>query len=158
MPKIPEAEETRRKKLKYGVNQKNYYDKHHRVKDLQELKPGQVVWITDKISYGRIKAKHAAPRSYLVETPKCIIRRNRFHLRHLLGSWNMIKMVQRENCQISQETPHLSHFQMICQELQAYPALLQQRRQHLVHRGLLNSFIEQGVVGQYEIQTDLIYN
>ncbi|GBN04221.1 hypothetical protein AVEN_117707-1 [Araneus ventricosus] len=89
MPKIPE--EIRSKELKYGVNQKNYYDKHHRVKDLQELEPGQVVWITDQTSYGRIKAKHAAPRSYLVETPGGIIRHNRFHL---LDSWNMIKMIQ----------------------------------------------------------------
>ncbi|GBM74298.1 hypothetical protein AVEN_212197-1 [Araneus ventricosus] len=80
MPKIPEAEDIRRKELKYGVNQKNYYDKHHRVKDLQELEPGQVVWITDQRSYGRIKAKQAAPRSYLVETPRGIIRPNRFHL------------------------------------------------------------------------------
>ncbi|GBM33183.1 hypothetical protein AVEN_83690-1 [Araneus ventricosus] len=86
MPKIPEAEEIRRKELKYGVNQKNYYDKqHHRDKDLQELEPGQVVWITDQRSYGRIKAKHAAPRSYFVETPRGIIRRNRFHLRPSSG-------------------------------------------------------------------------
>ncbi|GBM50736.1 hypothetical protein AVEN_144162-1 [Araneus ventricosus] len=77
MPKIPEAEDIRRKELKYGVNQKKYYDKHHRVKDLQELEPGQVVWITDQRSYGRIKAKHAAARSYLVETPRGI---NCFHL------------------------------------------------------------------------------
>ncbi|GBN86561.1 hypothetical protein AVEN_157985-1 [Araneus ventricosus] len=64
MPKIPEAEDTRRKELKYGVNQKKYYDKHHRIKDLQELEPGQIVWITDQRSFGRIKAKHAAPLSY----------------------------------------------------------------------------------------------
>ncbi|GBN13932.1 hypothetical protein AVEN_152806-1 [Araneus ventricosus] len=31
MPKIPEADDIRKKELKYGVNQKNYYDKHHRV-------------------------------------------------------------------------------------------------------------------------------
>ncbi|GBN21350.1 hypothetical protein AVEN_131650-1 [Araneus ventricosus] len=44
MPKIPKAEDIR-KELKYGVNEKQYYDKHHRVKDLQELEPGQVVWM-----------------------------------------------------------------------------------------------------------------
>ncbi|GBM38333.1 hypothetical protein AVEN_158360-1 [Araneus ventricosus] len=57
----------------------------HRVTDLQELEPGQVVWITDQRYYGRIEAKHAAPRSYLVETPRGIIRRNRFHLRPSCG-------------------------------------------------------------------------
>ncbi|GBM79175.1 hypothetical protein AVEN_209508-1 [Araneus ventricosus] len=31
MPKIPQADDIRRKELKYGVNQKKYYDKHHRV-------------------------------------------------------------------------------------------------------------------------------
>ncbi|GBM09226.1 hypothetical protein AVEN_226721-1 [Araneus ventricosus] len=85
MSKIPEAEDIRRKEFKYGVNQKKYYNKHHRVKDLQGLEPGQVVWITDQRSYGRIKAKHAAPRSFLVETPRGIIRRNRFHLRPSSG-------------------------------------------------------------------------
>ncbi|GBN77525.1 hypothetical protein AVEN_264686-1 [Araneus ventricosus] len=102
IPKIPEADDIRRE-LKYGVNQKKFYGKHNRVKDLQELEPGQVVWITDQRSYGRIKAKHAAPLSYLisqetphlakhaaslsylVETPRGIIRRNRFHLRPSTG-------------------------------------------------------------------------
>ncbi|GBN79821.1 hypothetical protein AVEN_162547-1 [Araneus ventricosus] len=56
MPEIPEADEIRRKELKYGVNRKKYYDKHHRVKDLQEFEPGHVVWITNQSSYGRIKA------------------------------------------------------------------------------------------------------
>ncbi|GBN81182.1 hypothetical protein AVEN_249406-1 [Araneus ventricosus] len=84
IPKIPEADDIRRE-LKYGVNQKKFYGKHNRVKDLQELEPGQVVWITDQRSYGRIKAKHAAPLSYLVETPRGIIRRNRFHLRPSSG-------------------------------------------------------------------------
>ncbi|GBM70264.1 hypothetical protein AVEN_270837-1 [Araneus ventricosus] len=72
------AEDIRRKELKYGVNQKKYHDKHHRVKDLQELEPGQVIWITDQSSYGKIKTKQAAPRSYLVETPRGIIQCNRF--------------------------------------------------------------------------------
>ncbi|GBM86636.1 hypothetical protein AVEN_71837-1 [Araneus ventricosus] len=57
MPKIPEAEDIRRKEPKYGVNQKKYYDKHHRVKDLQELELGQVVWITDQRSLWEDKSK-----------------------------------------------------------------------------------------------------
>ncbi|GBN06636.1 hypothetical protein AVEN_215810-1 [Araneus ventricosus] len=85
MPKITEAEDIRRKELKYGVNEKKYYDRHHRVKDLKELEPRQDVWITDQISFKRINTKYAAPRSYLVETPRGIIRRNRFHLRPSSG-------------------------------------------------------------------------
>ncbi|GBN17769.1 hypothetical protein AVEN_16286-1 [Araneus ventricosus] len=144
-------------------NQKKYYD--HRVKDLEEFEPGQVVWITDKTtyiaykgSYGRIKANHAASLSDLIENPRDIIRRNLSIFEHLLDYWNMIKIIQRENCQISQEAPHLFHFQMICQDLQACPTLLHQRRQHLVQRGLLSSFIKQGVIGQCDLRTDLIYN
>ncbi|GBM69070.1 hypothetical protein AVEN_181455-1 [Araneus ventricosus] len=81
MAKIPEAEDIRWKELKYGVNQKKYYDKHHSVQDFEELEPGQVVWVIDQRSYGRIKEKHTAPQSYLVQTSRSIIRPNRFHLR-----------------------------------------------------------------------------
>ncbi|GBM88460.1 hypothetical protein AVEN_17502-1 [Araneus ventricosus] len=64
-----------------GWPEKNALPTHY----LQELEPGRVVWITDQIPYGRIKAKHAAPRFYLVETPRGIIRRSRFHLRPSSG-------------------------------------------------------------------------
>ncbi|GBM60183.1 hypothetical protein AVEN_273499-1 [Araneus ventricosus] len=69
MTEIPDSEDIKRKELKYGVNQKKYCDKNHRVKDLEEFEPGRVFWIAVQISYGRIKTKHAIPRSYLVETP-----------------------------------------------------------------------------------------
>ncbi|GBM82649.1 hypothetical protein AVEN_200555-1 [Araneus ventricosus] len=69
MPEITESEDMKRKELKYGVNQKKYYDKHHRVKDVGEFEPGKVVWIAVQRSYGRIKTKYAVPRSYFVKTP-----------------------------------------------------------------------------------------
>ncbi|GBN86560.1 hypothetical protein AVEN_157984-1 [Araneus ventricosus] len=90
---------------------------------------------------------------YLVESPRGIIQRNRYHLRPSSGQ------LEYDQDDTTRELPDFPRdFQMICQELQAYIALLQQRRQHLVHRGLLNSFMEQGVVGQCDLQIDLIYN
>ncbi|GBN19647.1 hypothetical protein AVEN_200862-1 [Araneus ventricosus] len=63
----------------------------------------------------------------------------------------MTKTIQRENFQISQETPRLSYFQMRFQDLHAYPKICLHlcsqhlRFQHLVHRGPLKRLMKQGV-------------
>ncbi|GBN03705.1 hypothetical protein AVEN_258835-1 [Araneus ventricosus] len=158
MPKITEAEDIRRKELKYRVNEKKYYDKHNRVKDLQELEPGQVVWITDQRSFKRIKTKHAAPRSYLVETPRGIIRRNRFHLRPSSGQ---LEYGENDTTRELPDFPGDSSPVPFSDDMPGTPSLYRSSPttpSTLVHRSLLNSFIEQGVVGQCDLQTDLIYN
>ncbi|GBM95167.1 hypothetical protein AVEN_199151-1 [Araneus ventricosus] len=81
MPKIPEAKDIKEKGSNMESIRRNIMTSIIRVKDLEELEPGQVVWITDQRSYGSLKAKHASPRSYWVGTPRGIIRRNCFHLR-----------------------------------------------------------------------------
>ncbi|GBN07619.1 hypothetical protein AVEN_268628-1 [Araneus ventricosus] len=156
MPKFPEAEDIRRKELKYGVNQKKYYDKHHRVKDLEELEPGQAVWISDQRSYGRIKAKRAAPRSYLVETPRG---RNHFRLRpSYLGQ---LKCDQDDTTRKLPDFPRGSSHIPLPDGMPGSPSQSHSSPTTptiLVHRGLLSSFIKQGVVGQCDLQTDLICN
>lgn len=61
--------------------QKLYFDKHHAAHPLPVLKPGDLVWIADLHRYGTITANGDTPRSYLIDTSKGVVRRNRLHLR-----------------------------------------------------------------------------
>ncbi|GBM00675.1 Retrovirus-related Pol polyprotein from transposon 17.6 [Araneus ventricosus] len=60
--------------------QKTNYEKHHGVRNLDELDPGQNVWITDRRVTGKVLQKTPYPRSYLVQSGKRVYRRNRKHL------------------------------------------------------------------------------
>ncbi|GBM62402.1 Uncharacterized protein K02A2.6 [Araneus ventricosus] len=60
--------------------QKTNYDKHHGVRNLDELDPGQNVWITDRKVTGKVLQKTPYPRSYLVQSGRRVYRRNRKHL------------------------------------------------------------------------------
>ncbi|GBM21303.1 hypothetical protein AVEN_149880-1 [Araneus ventricosus] len=60
--------------------QKTNYDKHHGVRNLDELDPGQNVWITDRRVTGKVLQKTPYPRSYLVQSGRRVYRRNRKHL------------------------------------------------------------------------------
>ncbi|GBN35921.1 hypothetical protein AVEN_54309-1 [Araneus ventricosus] len=73
--KVLEAKEERRIE-----GQKMNYDKHHGVRNLDELDPGQNVWITDRRVTGKVLQKTPYPRSYLVQSGRRVYRRNRKHL------------------------------------------------------------------------------
>ncbi|GBO04422.1 RRP12-like protein, partial [Araneus ventricosus] len=73
--KVLEAKEERRIE-----GQKTNYDKHHSVRNLDELDPGQSVWITDRRVTGKVLQKTPYPRSYLVQSGRRVYRRNRKHL------------------------------------------------------------------------------
>ncbi|UYV63180.1 hypothetical protein LAZ67_2003365 [Cordylochernes scorpioides] len=60
---------------------KNYYDKSHGAKDLDELEIGDLVWIVDLRTWGKVMKKAPTPRSYFIETPRGVFQRNRFHIR-----------------------------------------------------------------------------
>ena len=60
--------------------QKENYDKRHRASDLPPMTSGQSVWVTDMQRPGTVTSTSAAPRSYVIQTEKGPIRRNRFHL------------------------------------------------------------------------------
>ena len=62
------------------------FDKRHGVRALPELRPGdsvhvkldqQKVWKTP----GKVIARSPVPRSYIIQTPNSVVRRNRRHLR-----------------------------------------------------------------------------
>jgi len=72
--------------LKLKETAKVQHDRKHRAKELQELKPGDTVWVkapTDSGAEGIILGKHNTPDSYWVKVSFSEIRRNRKHLRLL---------------------------------------------------------------------------
>ncbi|GBM99263.1 hypothetical protein AVEN_272119-1 [Araneus ventricosus] len=68
--KVLEAKEERQIE-----GQKTNYDKHHGVRNLDELDPGQNVWITDRRVTGKVLQKTPYPRSYLVQSGRRVYRR-----------------------------------------------------------------------------------
>ena len=79
-PKTPDPKDLAQKEEKRRNKQKTWYDRRHGVRDLKELTVGDKVWITDLRRTGIIKGKSGEPRSYIVDTEKRTVRRNRFHL------------------------------------------------------------------------------
>ncbi|GBO43873.1 Uncharacterized protein K02A2.6 [Araneus ventricosus] len=73
--KVLEAKEERRIE-----GQKTNYGKHHGVRNLDELDPGENVWITDRRVTGKVLQKTPYPRSYLVQSGRRVYRRNRKYL------------------------------------------------------------------------------
>ena len=57
--------------------QQQQFDLRHRAKDLPALQPGNNVWIRDMNRHGSVVKRSPQPRSYLVQMPKGIVRRNR---------------------------------------------------------------------------------
>ncbi|XP_030204757.1 uncharacterized protein K02A2.6-like [Gadus morhua] len=56
------------------------FNRRHRAKPLSSLSPGQEVWVTDTKTPGTVIQSHTSPRSYLVDAPHGVVRRNRLHL------------------------------------------------------------------------------
>ncbi|UYV73868.1 K02A2.6-like [Cordylochernes scorpioides] len=60
--------------------QKYYFDRAKGVRELPPLEVNDRVWLTDLKTPGVIISKEDTPRSYMVDTPRGRVRRNRFHL------------------------------------------------------------------------------
>ncbi|GBM24969.1 Retrovirus-related Pol polyprotein from transposon 17.6 [Araneus ventricosus] len=73
--KVLEAKEERQIE-----GQKTNYDKHDCDRNLDELDPGQNVWITDRRVTGKVLQETPYPRSYLVQSGRRVYRRKRKHL------------------------------------------------------------------------------
>ena len=94
VPTWPYIVTVREREENIKKRQKNNYDARHGVKILQNLEPKDKVWIPDRKESGTIENKLNMPRSYIVETPTGMVRRNR---RHLIE-------VPTNNCHGKQET------------------------------------------------------
>ena len=80
-PNWPDLQAFRRKDEEGRRKQAAHYNFHHRSRTLPELTSGQKVWITTEEAPGTAVRTANTPRSYLVETDRGILRRNRIHLR-----------------------------------------------------------------------------
>ena len=82
-PCWPYLEQFRENDTSLKDRQKRDFDRRHSAKSLPELHPGECVWLPDKKVEGTVVDKAGPPRSYIVETPKGQLRRNRRHLNRL---------------------------------------------------------------------------
>ena len=79
-PKLTELDTMRRREDESRRQQKLCYDKRHRAIPLTPLKPNTEVNITTHHVQGTILKPAHSPRSYYVQTPTKVIRRNREHI------------------------------------------------------------------------------
>ncbi|KAL7830876.1 hypothetical protein SRHO_G00303780 [Serrasalmus rhombeus] len=76
VPSIPDKDKVMLKERERKAKDAQRYNQQHRARNLHKLVPGQDVWITDQKATGAVIGSHATPRSYLVEGPHGVIRRN----------------------------------------------------------------------------------
>ena len=83
---LPSQQAVARKDEETKTTYSRHFDKRHGVRPLPELQPGdsvhvkldqQKVWKTP----GKVIARSPVPRSYIIQTPNSVVRRNRRHLR-----------------------------------------------------------------------------
>ena len=79
-PSWPYLDEFKEKDSALKARQKDNFDKGHCAKELPELDTGNSVWLPERQMEGQVIGRARTPRSYIVETPKGKLRRNRPHL------------------------------------------------------------------------------
>uniref|UniRef100_A0A7N8YPR4 Integrase catalytic domain-containing protein n=1 Tax=Mastacembelus armatus TaxID=205130 RepID=A0A7N8YPR4_9TELE len=79
-PALPDMHVFARKEKEKRIMDTEYYNRRHRARPLSDLVPGEHVWITDAKESGTVLQNHTSPRSYLVDVPNGVVRRNRQHL------------------------------------------------------------------------------
>lgn len=65
---------------RYRQKQKQNYDHRHRERDMVQLEPGDFVWVKDIDERGTMKSAADIPRSYIINTARGTLQRNRYHL------------------------------------------------------------------------------
>ena len=79
VPQLPDYEKFRQDDKKVKKQQKGNYDCRHRARDLPSIPEDTEVWITtdNKHIPGQVTSTAETPRSYYVDTPTGLLRRNR---------------------------------------------------------------------------------
>ncbi|XP_077516529.1 uncharacterized protein LOC144126328 [Amblyomma americanum] len=85
LPALPSNETFRAQDSATKVQQGNNYNCSHSASPLSPLKPGDDVRVKDIGCSGRVLSPAQRPRSYVVETPGCILQRNRHLVRFSTG-------------------------------------------------------------------------
>ena len=72
----------RKNKQTYKRQQTQDYNRRHRSKRLSDLSPGETVWLPEMNSPAVVASESPEPRSYIVNTEKGTVRRNRRQMLH----------------------------------------------------------------------------
>ena len=86
-PKLLPHSEISQKEHQYRSKQQSNFNKRHRTHQLKPLKTGDQVWIPELHQQATV-LREVAPRSYLIQTPRGRIRRNRQQLTFLNATVN----------------------------------------------------------------------
>ncbi|UYV72119.1 hypothetical protein LAZ67_9001873 [Cordylochernes scorpioides] len=78
--RIPDLENLEMREKNQRHKKKTHFDIHHRARELPHLDEVTRVWVKDLRVPGVVLEDAGSPRSYIVNSPKGILRRNRFHL------------------------------------------------------------------------------
>ncbi|UYV78935.1 hypothetical protein LAZ67_17000317, partial [Cordylochernes scorpioides] len=78
--RIPDFENLEKREKNQRHKKKTHFDIHHRARELSHLDEGTRVWVKDLRVPGVVLEDAGSPRSYIVNSPKGILRKNRFHL------------------------------------------------------------------------------
>ncbi|UYV82065.1 hypothetical protein LAZ67_21000644 [Cordylochernes scorpioides] len=78
--RIPDLENLEMREKDQRHKKKTHFDIHHRARELPHLDKGTRVWVKDSRVPGVVLEDAGTPRSYIVNSPKGILRINRFHL------------------------------------------------------------------------------
>ena len=70
-------EEAVKREEVYKSNQRQSFNQRHQEKELPDLKSGDSVWIRDQGCLGKIQERTLHPRSFIIETERGTLRRNR---------------------------------------------------------------------------------
>ncbi|KAL8608117.1 hypothetical protein ACOMHN_016572 [Nucella lapillus] len=76
-PHTPDHETIMKKETRYKEQQQANFNQRHAARDLPSLQQGDRVWLRDLQRPGQVVGQHNSPRSYIIETPKGTVRRNR---------------------------------------------------------------------------------
>ncbi|KAE8284596.1 Retrovirus-related Pol polyprotein from transposon 17.6 Protease [Larimichthys crocea] len=79
-PGWTDLDNLRRAERRYKKKQKENYDRRHRAHEMPPLQEGDHVWVKDILERGTVVSHAGTPRSYMIETPRGTLRRNRYHL------------------------------------------------------------------------------
>ncbi|UYV65228.1 K02A2.6-like [Cordylochernes scorpioides] len=78
--RIPDLENLEMREKNQRHKKKTNFDIHHRARELPHLDEGTRVWVKDLRVPGVVLEDAGRQRSYIVNSPEGILRRNRFHL------------------------------------------------------------------------------
>lgn len=79
-PILPDSASFSQLEKERRISTADNYNKRHRTRVLSNLSPGDKVWVTNEKVPGTVIEKHSTPRSYMVDLPQGVVRRNRQHL------------------------------------------------------------------------------